>query len=83
MASRILQDFADEDWIGDMDTRRSTTGYLFQILLKIETSTNGCPLALSTMDAEVQSSSDATRHAIWLKKLLLGPQIPIYNEQLL
>lgn len=34
-------------------------------------------VALSTMDAELQASSDATRHAMWLKKLLADLDIHI------
>ena len=28
---RIIQGYADADWGGDLDTRRSTTGYLFKV----------------------------------------------------
>ena len=69
--SRILQGYADADWGGDSDTQRSTTGYIFQVY-----GSTACwksrlqqTVALSAMDAELQASSDATRHAIWLKKL--------------
>ena len=70
--SRILQGYEDADWGDDLDTRRSTTGYIFQVY-----GSTACwksrlqqKASLSTMDAELQASSDATRHALWLKRLL-------------
>ena len=70
--SRILQGYADADWREDLDTWRLTTGYIFQIY-----GSTACwksrlqqTVAPSTMEAELQASSDATRHAIWLKRLL-------------
>ena len=76
--SRILQGYADADWGGDLDTRRLTIGYLFQVY-----GATACwksrlqqPVALSTMDAELQASSDATRHALWLKKVLTNLDLP-------
>lgn len=69
---RIVLGYADADWGGCLDTRRSTTGYLFR--------TFGGPIAwrsrrqtttaLSTAEAEYMASSDATRQAIWLRQLL-------------
>ena len=77
--SRILQGYADADWGGDLHTRRSTTGYIFQVY-----GSTACwksrlqqTVAPSTMDAELQASSDATRHAIWLEKLLADLDIDV------
>ena len=85
---RVLQGYADADWGGDLNTRRSTTGYLFQVY-----GSTACwksrlqqTVALSTMDAKLQASSDATRHAIWLKQLLadldlgIGETTSIMND---
>ena len=64
--SRILQGYAHADWGGDLDTRRSTTGYIFQVY-----GSTACwksrlqqTVALSTMDAELQASSDTIWHAL-------------------
>ena len=58
--------YADADWGGDKDDRKSTTGYVFAI--------NGGPVswtshkqlsnAVSTMEAEYMALSDASREAI-------------------
>jgi hypothetical protein len=69
---RLILGYADADWGGCLDTRRSTTGYLFR--------TFGGPVAwksrrqattaLSTAEAEDMASADATRQAVWLRLLL-------------
>jgi hypothetical protein len=69
---RTVLGYADADWGGCLDTRRSTTGYLFK--------TFGGPVAwksrrqattaLSTTEAEYMASADATRQAVWLRLLL-------------
>jgi len=69
---RLVLGYADSDWGGCLDTRRSTTGYLFR--------TFGGPVAwrsrrqattaLSTAEAEYMASADATRQAVWLRQLL-------------
>ena len=85
---RIALGYADADWGGCLDTRRSTTGYLFK--------TFGGPVAwksrrqsttaLSTMEAEYMASADATRQAIWLQLLLedlgqgISGPLPILND---
>ncbi len=71
-SKRVALGYADADWGGCLDTRRSTTGYLFR--------TFGGPVAwksrrqpttaLSTAEAEYMASADATRQAIWLRLLL-------------
>jgi hypothetical protein len=85
---RIVLGYADADWGGCLDTRRSTTGYLFK--------TFGGPVAwkskrqattaLSTTEAEYMASADATRQAVWLRQLLkdlgqgLEGPLPILND---
>jgi hypothetical protein len=87
---RVVLGYADADWGGCLDTRRSTTGYLFKIY--------GGPVAwksrrqpttaLSTAEAEFMASSDAARQALWIQRLMtdLGfldssdRSIPILND---
>jgi hypothetical protein len=67
-----LEGYSDADWAGDLDTRRSTTGYLFKL--------GGVPIcwkskrqptvALSTAEAEYMALSMAVQTAIWIRKLL-------------
>ena len=64
--------FCDADWAGDIDTRRSTTGYIFKF--------GGSPIcwkskrqptvALSTAEAEYMSLAHAAQTAIWLRRFL-------------
>ena len=70
--SEPLQGFVDADWAGDIDGRRSTTGFVFTC--------NGGPIAwaskrqstvaTSTAEAEYVAAAMATKEALWLRKLL-------------
>ena len=67
-----LSGFVDSDYAGDLDKRRSTTGYVFKI--------NGAPVswrsmlqatvALSTTEAEYMSIAEGVKEALWLWGLL-------------
>lgn len=63
--------FCDADWAGDLDKRKSTTGYIFIMNGgAISWSTKKQPtVALSTTEAEYMSVVAATQEAIWLKCL--------------
>ena len=70
----------DASFAGDVDTRRSTTGYVFKISggpvswqSRMQTS-----VALSSMEAEYMAASAATQEAMWLNRLLhqLGFRTP-------
>ena len=75
-----LDAFVDASFAGDVDTRRSTTSYVFKISggpvswqSRIQTS-----VALSSMEAEYMAASAATQEAMWLNRLLhqLGFRTP-------
>lgn len=67
-----LEGFVDADYAGDLDTRASTTGFVFKVYggsvvwgSKKQTGT-----ASSTVEAEFRAASHAVKEAIWLRGLL-------------
>jgi len=67
-----LKGYCDADWAGDIDNRRSTSGYVFVYqhgaiswATKLQKT-----IALSSTEAELMSVVAATQEAIWLKRLV-------------
>lgn len=87
---QILLGYADADWGGCLNTRRSTTGYVFKTYGGVVAwkSRRQPSTALSTTHAELLATTDAARQALWLRQLLedLGLGIPngtpvsLYND---
>lgn len=64
--------FTDSDWGGCPDDSKSTTGYVFSFGTNVFcwNSRRQDVVAQSTAEAEYISASDATKQAIWLRKIL-------------
>ncbi len=67
-----ISGYSDADWVGDHDTRRSTSGFVFNIgsgtiswLSKQQPA-----IALSSCEAKYIAQIQATKETIWLKTLL-------------
>jgi len=67
-----LHAFSDADWAGDLDSRRSTTGYVLYAAggpiswqSKLQ-----CTVAASTMEAEYMAAFHAIQECVWVKGVL-------------
>ncbi|CAH0517400.1 unnamed protein product [Peronospora belbahrii] len=67
-----LVGYSDADWAGDIESRRSTSGYVFML-------NSGCiswrskkqlTVALSPSEAEYMALSEAIQEAVWLKSFM-------------
>jgi hypothetical protein len=67
-----LVGYSDASWGNDLDTRKSTTGYIFYVSGGVVswTSKKQNTVALSTTEAEYMALSHTTKEAIWLRGLL-------------
>jgi ATP-binding cassette subfamily B (MDR/TAP) protein 1 len=67
-----VRGYVDSDFAGDLEKRKSTTGYVFIItggavswVSKLQN-----VIALSTTEAEYMATTQACKEAIWMKKLI-------------
>jgi hypothetical protein len=91
-SKRVVLGWADADWGGCMDTRRSTTGYVFSTYGGIVAwkSKRQSTIALSTTQAELLASTEAAKQALWLRDLLADLRlgfdenrpVTIYNDNM-
>jgi hypothetical protein len=65
--------YCDANWGGDLEDRRSTTGFVFMIGGgAISWSSKRQPtIALSTTEVEYMANTQATKEAIWITKLMM------------
>lgn len=69
-----LMGYSDADYANDLETRRSTTGYVFGLANGPVSwaSQRQKLVVLSTTEAEYVAASTAAKEAIWLRRLLEG-----------
>jgi hypothetical protein len=69
-----IHGFTDSDWAGSTKTRKSIGGYVFQACDEASPiswqAKSQTVVALSTLEAEYIACSNATREALWLKRLV-------------
>ena len=75
-----LLGYSDADWAGDVNDRKSTSGYVFLICggaVSWRSKKQSC-VALSTAEAEYMALSSATQEATWMKQLIgdLKTEVP-------
>eukprot|EP00253_Pinus_taeda_P024088 PITA_24088 len=63
-----IRGFVDADWAGDLDQRRSTSGYVFNLFGGAISwmSKKQFVVALSTTEAEYMATTHASKEAVWL-----------------
>ena len=69
-----LVGYSDADWAGDINTRRSTSGYLFQLGTSTISwsSRKQATVAKSLTEGEYVALSSAAQEVIWLHRLING-----------
>ena len=72
MVDQHVVGYCDSDYAGDLDKRKSTTGYVFTLAKAPVSwkSTLQSTLTLSTTEAEYMAITEAVKEAIWLQGLL-------------
>jgi hypothetical protein len=72
--SKEVLGYCDADWGGDLEDRRSTTGFVFKIEGgAISWSSKRQPtIAFSTTEVEYMANTQATKEAIWITKLMMN-----------
>jgi hypothetical protein len=72
----LLTGFSDADFVGDVDTRKSTTGVIFFLANNLITwqLTKQKVVAQSSCESEYIAATNVTRQAFWLARVLAEVQ---------
>ena len=68
----VLEGYVDANWAGDLDGRKSTSGYLFTFAggaISWQSRLQKC-VALSTTEAKYIAANEAGKEMLWLKRFL-------------
>ena len=77
----ILKGYTDADMAGDLDNRKSTTGYLFTFsggVISWQSKLQKC-VALSTTEAEYIAATEVGKEMVWLKLFL--QELGLYQKE--
>eukprot|EP00253_Pinus_taeda_P001533 PITA_01533 len=71
-ASPLLVGFSNFDWVGDLDDRKSTAGYVFTLGSGpiIWACKKQSAISLSSAEAEYRGTVEASKEALWLCQIL-------------
>ena len=71
-SNNLLVGYSDADWAGDLDTRHSTSGFVFQIQSDTVSwcSKRQPTVSKSSTESEYIALSGACQEAVWLRRLL-------------
>jgi len=66
-----IRGFVDADWAGDLDQKKSTSGYVFNLFASAVSwmSKKQSVVALSTTEAEYITTIHASKEAVWFQRL--------------
>jgi hypothetical protein len=78
--------FTDSDWAGDVDSRKSTSGYVFLLYGGAVSwkSTKQNVVATSSTEAEYIACSEAAKEALWIRRLhaeIKGTTVPRLQDR--
>ncbi len=82
--AKSLVGYVDADYGGDLDKRRSTTGYVFTLAggcISWRSTLQKC-ISQSSTEAEYVAAAEATKEAIWLHKLAIQMGLSHLNVHL-
>lgn len=71
-ANLCLKGYTDADWAGDSSTRRSTSGFVYNLGSATISwcSKKQATVALSSTEAEYNAATLAAQEGVWLKRLI-------------
>ena len=66
-----IHSFVDANWAGDLDRKRSTNGYVFNLFGGAINwmSKRNFVVALSTIEVEYMAANHASKEVVWLQRL--------------